>query len=223
MGLSLTELLVEYLRSPLGLDEQAPRFSWKLSSDKKDTMQNAVEIRVREANTEEEVWDSGVLSTGVSTGIIYEGKELKPCTAYVVQVEVTDNYGRKAVAETIFETGFLKTDKSVWEGADWIGAPDFHVAANARGVFVLESTFRMKEGSSRAGVVFGANDFRLLDHNQNEYGLEGENYIRYEINRGGEKPVLPSHLANRHSGSSLAGKPELSETGDTGYPGMAFR
>ena len=108
MGLSLTELLVEYLRSPLGLDEQAPRFSWKLSSDKKDTMQNAVEIRVREANTEEEVWDSGVLSTGVSTGIIYEGKELKPCTAYVVQVEVTDNYGRKAVAETIFETGFLK-------------------------------------------------------------------------------------------------------------------
>ena len=88
MGLSLTELLVEYLRSPLGLDEQAPRFSWKLSSDKKDTMQNAVEIRVREANTEEEVWDSGVLSTGVSTGIIYEGKELKPCTAYVVQVEV---------------------------------------------------------------------------------------------------------------------------------------
>ena len=39
MGLSLTELLVEYLRSPLGLDEKAPRFSWQLSSDKKDTLQ----------------------------------------------------------------------------------------------------------------------------------------------------------------------------------------
>ena len=190
MGLSLTELLVEYLRSPLGLDEKAPRFSWQLSSDKKDTLQMAVEIRVREAKTEEEVWDSGLLSTDVSTGITYEGKALKPCTAYVVQVEVTDNYGRKAVAETVFETGFLKKDKSVWEGADWIGAPDFHVAANARGVFVLESTFRMKEGSKRVGVVFGANDFRLLDHNQNEYGLEGENYIRYEINRAGETPVL---------------------------------
>ena len=190
MGLSLTELLVEYLRSPLGLDEKAPRFSWQLSSDKKDTLQTAVEIRVREAKTEEEVWDSGLLSTDVSTGITYEGKALKPCTAYVVQVEVTDNYGRKAVAETVFETGFLKKDKSVWEGADWIGAPDFHVAANARGVFVLGSTFRMKEGSKRAGVVFGANDFRLLDHNQNEYGLEGENYIRYEINRAGETPVL---------------------------------
>ena len=56
MGLSLTELLVEYLRSPLGLDEKAPRFSWQLSSDKKDTLQTAVEIRVREAKTEEEVW-----------------------------------------------------------------------------------------------------------------------------------------------------------------------
>ena len=42
MGLSLTELLVEYLRSPLGLDEKAPRFSWQLSSDKKDTLQTAV-------------------------------------------------------------------------------------------------------------------------------------------------------------------------------------
>ncbi|MFQ9152849.1 MAG: hypothetical protein ACLR6B_16520 [Blautia sp.] len=50
MGLSLTELLVEYLRSPLGLDEKAPRFSWQLSSDKKDTLQTAVEIRVREGN-----------------------------------------------------------------------------------------------------------------------------------------------------------------------------
>ena len=43
----------EYLRSPLGLDEKAPRFSWQLSSDKKDTLQTAVEIRVREAKTEE--------------------------------------------------------------------------------------------------------------------------------------------------------------------------
>lgn len=136
---------------PWGWTKKAPRFSWQLSSDKKDTLQTAVEIRVREAKTEEEVWDSGLLSTDVSTGITYEGKALKPCTAYVVQVEVTDNYGRKAVAETVFETGFLKKDKSVWEGADWIGAPDFQVAANARGVFVLESTFRMKEGSKRAG------------------------------------------------------------------------
>ena len=74
MGLSLTELLVEYLRSPLGLDEKAPRFSWQLSSDKKDTLQTAVEIRVREGKSEEEVWDSGQLSTGVSTGIAYAGK-----------------------------------------------------------------------------------------------------------------------------------------------------
>lgn len=94
------------------MDEKAPRFSWQLSSDKKDTLQTAVEIRVREAKTEEEVWDSGLLSTDVSTGITYEGKALKPCTAYVVQVEVTDNYGRKAVAETVFETGFLKKTRA---------------------------------------------------------------------------------------------------------------
>ena len=57
-----------------------------------------------------------------------------------------------------------------WEGAQWIAAPRFHVCAQARGVFILETELRLEPGSRRAGVVFGANDFRLLDKNQNEYG-----------------------------------------------------
>ncbi|MFQ9152848.1 MAG: hypothetical protein ACLR6B_16515 [Blautia sp.] len=64
------------------------------------------------------------------------------------------------------------------------------MAANARGVFSSGKHVPHERGKQAGRCGFGANDFRLLDHNQNEYGLEGENYIRYEINRGGEKPVL---------------------------------
>ena len=32
----------------------------------------------------------------------------------------------------------------------------------------------MEGGKGEAGIVFGANDFRLNDHTKNELGMEGE-------------------------------------------------
>lgn len=128
------------------------------------------------------------LETGESRGVEYAGEELEACTVYSVSVQAWDAGGNSACEDTCFETGMLNFSAEeedinrAWEGARWIAAPRFHVCAQARGVFILETELRLEPGSQRAGVVFGANDFRLLDKNQNEYGLEGENYIRYEIN-----------------------------------------
>lgn len=180
MSLKISELFVEYQKAPLGLDERVPRFSWILESREKNTIQSACRIRVMK--NQECTWDSGELQSGVSAGIAYEGEPLKPCQEYQVFVEVQDNHGNRAEAETTFETGFLSETMEAWDGAKWIGAPRYTVCARNRGVFILETEFRLAAGSKRAGVVFGANDFRLLDHNKNELGMEGENYIRYEIN-----------------------------------------
>lgn len=49
-------------------------------------------------------------------------------------------------------------------------------------MFCITSDFRMAQGAVRAGIVFGEVDYRLLDGMLNEYGLAGENYIRYEVN-----------------------------------------
>lgn len=181
MCFAVTELLVESMDKPLGLDEKVPRFSWKLSSDKKNTQQTSCQIIVTKEGGEEICWDSGKMSVRESRGIAYHGKELEPCTRYEVYTEIYDNFGRKAEARTWFETGFLDGSPVPWEGARWISAPEFYVAADTRGVFVIESCFCLKEGAKRGGVVFGSNDFRLLDKNKNEFGLEGENYLRYEI------------------------------------------
>lgn len=95
----------------------------------------------------------------------YAGEELEACTVYSVSVQVWDAEGNSACEDTCFETGMLNFSAEeedinrAWEGAQWIAAPRFHVCAQARGVFILETELRLEPGSRRAGVVFGANDF----------------------------------------------------------------
>lgn len=183
MSLRIRDLFVEYQKEPVGIDEKAPRFSWLLESDEKNTLQTGCRISV--SQNEKIMWDSGELLSDVSTGIAYAGEALQACTEYQVRVSVSDNHGFSANAETVFETGFLDDTVNAWSGAKWIGAPQYTVCSKNRGVFILETEFKLTPGAKRAGVVFGANDFRLLDHTKNELGLEGENFIRYEINLSG--------------------------------------
>lgn len=181
MELEIKKIWIDDMENPIGLDAKRPQISWVLDSDKKDTMQDAYRVQVYHQADKRTVWDSGLMKTSLSSGIVYEGETLEPCTAYDVIVEVYDNYGQKAVAGTRFETRMLKTGLDAWNGAHWIAAPRFHVAADTRGVFVIESTFCFGEGGKRAGIVFGANDYRLNHKNLNEYRIQGENYIRFEI------------------------------------------
>lgn len=186
--MKITEILTEGQKKPLGLDERAPRFSWKLESGKDHTLQTACRILV--GTDEKTVWDSNKIETRESRGIAYAGEPLAPVTEYRVQVTVWDNHGKEDTAETTFETGFLDGTLGAWEGAKWIGPKKDAVSAVNRGVFVLSSAFRLEPGSCRAGIVFGAEDFRLLDATKNELGLSGGNYIRYEVDLSGGEPRL---------------------------------
>lgn len=190
MSFYLKDILVEYQDHPIGLDEAAPRFSWILDGDEKNIRQEACRILVGSREGKSDCWDSGKLATAESKGIPYAGTDLQPCTRYFVNVTVWCRGGQEQTAATYFETGLMDPSIEAWEGAKWIAAPRYTVNAANRGVFILESEFRLGEGSGRAGVVFGANDSRLLDESKNEYRIAGENYIRFEINIGKEQPVL---------------------------------
>ena len=54
--LKLYDLTIEYKHEPLGLDEVQPRFSWKLESDKQDTVQAAYRLALNCGG--KTVWDS---------------------------------------------------------------------------------------------------------------------------------------------------------------------
>lgn len=183
----IVNIRVNEMHAPLGLDERQPVFSWQYLSAEKNMVQTLAQLKVRRCADKALFWDSGRQETDRCVNVVYEGRALEPETGYEVEVRAWNQDGEEASAAARFETGLLNGKKEAWEGARWIGAPEYAVASDTIGTFVLSSTIHMrKEG--RAGIVFGANDRRLLDKSKNEFFLEGENYIRFVLNT----TVLPA-------------------------------
>lgn len=179
--LRIADIRVNEMTEPLGLDEERPVFSWRFENAPENMVQESARVQVWSLEDGSLYWDSKEMETDRSIGISYAGKKLQPESRYLAAVKVRDRSGREAEAETRFETGLLSGHIEAWEGAQWIGAPEYAVASDTIGVFVLHSTLRMRK-PGRAGIVFGANDGRLLDKSKNEAFLEGENYIRFVLN-----------------------------------------
>lgn len=109
----IRDFLVEYRRNPLGIDS-APRFSWKIESEKENVLQTAYQIQVCCEN--KTAWDSGRVESDESILIPWQGEALKPFTPYRVLATVWDNSGDMAQAECSFETGLMD---EAWQ-ASWI-------------------------------------------------------------------------------------------------------
>ena len=72
------DLQVEAMTTPLAIDCDMPRFSWKLGSRARGTMQAAYEIQVFLEDTGELVWDSGRVEEAVDLGDFVSGHSLAP-------------------------------------------------------------------------------------------------------------------------------------------------
>ena len=178
----ISEVQTEYQKNPLGLDTTQPHFLWKIAQEEGSYIQGAYRILVGTSRGAHDVWDSGKVESRESAGIRYGGKALAPCTRYYVTITVWDENGESATDDgNWFETGLLNSSIEAWDGAQWIGAPEKYVRSDTIGVFVLKTGIQIAPGSSRAGVVFGANDARLMDARKNQYEIAGENYIRYVL------------------------------------------
>ena len=106
---SIVALTTDGLTNPLGVDTLTPVFTWQMESGKTGASQSAYQITVMDmgGNT---VWDSGVVESGESTNIKYNGEELQPKTEYQWKVAVTDEDGSTWESDVnTFETSFLDT------------------------------------------------------------------------------------------------------------------
>jgi alpha-L-rhamnosidase len=186
---SIDDLMVEFSRTPLGIDVEKPRFSWKMTAqgDSRGNYQHAFRIVVSDP-VGDTVWDTDRIETDISLGITYAGLPLKPATRYKWSVKVWDQGEISLSNSSWFETGLMNPDQSAWEGAQWIGtAPeDIQLNSHSLSVFTLEYSLRLDEtsGSTRAGFVIGANDHRLLNKYMNVYGLESKrnnHYIKFVL------------------------------------------
>lgn len=100
----ITDITVEHLKSPLGIDEPQPRLSYIIQSEDADTVQVRREITVSQG-------DGGIVwheaSRASATQLIPITGRLAPCTRYEVRVRVLDNHGHREEAGTFFETGLF--------------------------------------------------------------------------------------------------------------------
>ncbi|MBI3717945.1 MAG: family 78 glycoside hydrolase catalytic domain [Sphingobacteriales bacterium] len=114
---TVSDLLCNNLKNPVGIGTAKPRFSWQLNSTQRNVKQAAYEIKV--SNGKEVVWSSGKINSDKSVMVDYAGKSLQSGKKYNWQVRVWDNNGKASAWSSLasFQTALL--DKAEWK-AKWI-------------------------------------------------------------------------------------------------------
>lgn len=123
--INIESMLTESLENPIGLDVRQPRFSWVLSSERRNTMQTAYEIRV--AGSERDLkrgrnlsWESGKVNSDASVFVPYQGAALASGKKYYWQVRAWDNHGKSSgwSAPASFQMALLNPEEEFT--ARWI-------------------------------------------------------------------------------------------------------
>ena len=116
----VNDLRVEYMKNPVGIDVNQPRFSWKMESREKGVSQKAYTIMVSTDESFKTIfWSSDEVLSDKSVHIVYSGPALKPATRYFWKVQVKDQDSKYLLSKekAFFETGLMD---SGWSSAQWI-------------------------------------------------------------------------------------------------------
>lgn len=174
---AITDLRTEGVTQPLGVEEPAPRFSWRYEASAdapRGFRQTHYRIQVasspeRLSQGEGDLWDSGKQASAESLCVLYAGKPLAAATRYFWRVTGFDADGKEYASQTqFFETGLVKADD--WQGAQWIGAAQERpkaIPANLRTLkdCSVETKFRILEGCATI-------QFRTAYISGGGYGIE---------------------------------------------------
>lgn len=72
----ITEIRIDHIISPMGLDDITPSISWQFTSDETNVMQKQAQILVGTAPGGSDCLDTGVMETSESAGFTYCGASL---------------------------------------------------------------------------------------------------------------------------------------------------
>lgn len=169
VGFEVTGLRVNHEEQPLGVDDDRPVFGWMMSDDRPGAGQCAYEITVTDESGRC-VWSSGRQESAESANVRYAGRSLEPTVRYGWEVRVWNDAGEESASSSWFETG-LRGD--IDSSVKWIGGgeDDMTLYPHYLPVFGLDFDVTISPGSSRAAVLYGVNDRRLLDRNKNIYHI----------------------------------------------------
>ncbi len=153
----VTNLRVENLDEPLGIDTSKPRFSWQITSDKKNVRQTAYQIVVR--GDQGELWNSGRVESDQQLWVRYGGSQLKSNTACTWKVKVWTTAGESDwSSDECFSIGLL--DEGKWTGY-WIGLEQL-LPGEERGMHTrmaaryLRKEFQLKDKAIKRATAYVA-------------------------------------------------------------------
>lgn len=113
-----THLRTEYLKVPMGLETEKPRFFWRCESGIKQTAYQIVAMR-----EDEIIWDSGKVQSDQMTHIPYNGQVLHSRDEIHWSVKLWDEHEMEGEwSSSSFEMGLLQTKdwKAKWISGDYI-------------------------------------------------------------------------------------------------------
>ena len=125
---SISELRCNARTNPIGTDNTALYFSWKLSTtdpNRRGLRQTTYRVRVASSRNKlsnlPDLWDSGNIAFDQSVDVLYAGQSLASGERAYWNVTVTDENGTTVTSdETAFwEAGLLS--ESDWQNAAWVG------------------------------------------------------------------------------------------------------
>ena len=193
-GAGVSDLRTEHLQSPLGIDVEIPRFSWRA-----DKIQMAYRVVVAGSLYDMAkgayLFDSGRVDSSESEDIEYRGVPLEPCTRYYWKVSVWDRDGRKSESGTaFFETGLLDGGFSK---ACWIGSSRMKLS-RYRKDYLIDYDFTLGKSGNVSSFVFGAKD--RMNYVQLSFDFSGQpemilSFVERGVNSEIARKQLPSDVA----------------------------
>lgn len=120
---SIDNMTCEYENQPIGIDTPSPRFSWKIVSEQRSVYQASYRIIVSEHEKEVnkksgDSWDSGLIESGNTINIAYQGATLKSNRDYFWRICIQTKSGEEIWSKIArFHTAFFNA--SDWK-AEWI-------------------------------------------------------------------------------------------------------
>ena len=189
---SVTDLRVDQVAEPLGIDNPQPRLSWQLRSSVHAERQTAYQVLV--ASDPEllrpavaDIWDSGRVASADSVDVSWGGPALESATRYHWTVRVWDSRGKESKWSPAawWETALLS--QSDWGDAQWI-SPSSEGGPPSWTDYTVESDFVIDRGA--AGFVFRAqspSDFYMWQINT----IFGNSVLlRPQVQQGGSWRIL---------------------------------
>ncbi|HFI0700922.1 TPA: family 78 glycoside hydrolase catalytic domain [Streptococcus suis] len=160
--MKLYDITVEYQTAPIGLAVSKPRFSWKIASDKDNTMQTSYQLRV--VSQGQLIWETEKIYTDQSVLVEYAGPKLTNETTYQVRILVENNHGEQAEGITQFTTGIFNAQEFL---AKMIGH-DFDDSVTAPPIF--KKFFEVDKKVRKATVYVTAQGVYELELNGKKVG-----------------------------------------------------